>query len=646
MTKTQELKMQLLKEFGIYDKPKSIDFCREAYKFLVEGDIYKLIGLEANTGMPVFEREVFDNNPKAEAIDLGLPSGTLWADRNVGAKSIEDVGLYLSWGNTDGHVFGTDYDFCEDYENTPGSKLEGDIDLEHDAARVNMGEPWQMPTSEQFQELYDNCNVEFCSVNGYRGMKFTSKINGNSVFFACSGFGNGSSWNNRGSNGNYWSSSFNSARNARNLNFNSGGVNPQNNNNRYNGFAVRPVQLTILTILFLLIYGTDTSAAITRSVSGILQREETQVETLLCQGLGEKPETEHGRPVRRFVLSPLQAVTIEMLRRGLSEEEGDICCRVQGSHSTSSVLQLYSWPVRENIYPRHLFMYQGSWYSLWYWPNKGLLQEGISELAETLLRHEHRHQGLFHAHCEKEALGDRYEESDEDVFPQDKQRQSEDMGRGFGYGLYDMADRDYRHARSETELHHLWLVGGLGRSGSCEVYAPFGRWIRLTDRQPDKSAIQQCLFECVRPVHEESAEMSLLRTVCGRCSHHQRGQRMASVFGAGDTEIPESGIGLRLAHGQATDFGGASWRGVSWLLHQALSDLYLESCFGENDNKDLRVRLLKAEESHQERQLVSGYIQACCLVQSVPQAPYDETDSKIRHIQSRYDQVYRQFFIL
>lgn len=242
MTKNQELKMQLLKEFGIYDEPKSIDFCREAYKFLVEGDIYKLIGLEANTGMPVFEREVIDKSPKAEAIDLGLPSGTLWADRNVGAKSIEDVGLYFSWGNTDGHVFGTDYDFCEDYENTPGSKLEGDIDLEHDAARVNMGEPWQMPTSEQFQELYDNCNVEFCSVNGYRGMKLTSKINGNSIFFACSGSGNGTSWRNRGASGSYWSSSFDSARLACYLVFLSGGVSPQYRSLRCNGFAVRSVQ--------------------------------------------------------------------------------------------------------------------------------------------------------------------------------------------------------------------------------------------------------------------------------------------------------------------------------------------------------------------------------------------------------------------
>ena len=53
---------------------------------------------------------------------------------------------------------------------------------------------------------------------------------------------NGSSHNNEGSNGNYWSSVLNSADNAYNLNFNSTGVNPQNNNNRYNGFSVRAVQ--------------------------------------------------------------------------------------------------------------------------------------------------------------------------------------------------------------------------------------------------------------------------------------------------------------------------------------------------------------------------------------------------------------------
>jgi hypothetical protein len=62
------------------------------------------------------------------------------------------------------------------------------------------------------------------------------------LFFACSGNGNGQSWNNQGSNGNYWSRSLNSQTNGRNLNFNSGGVNPQNNNNRFNGFTRRAVQ--------------------------------------------------------------------------------------------------------------------------------------------------------------------------------------------------------------------------------------------------------------------------------------------------------------------------------------------------------------------------------------------------------------------
>ena len=62
------------------------------------------------------------------------------------------------------------------------------------------------------------------------------------VFFPASGNYNGTSLSNRGTNGNYWSASFNSATNAYNLNFNSSNVNPQNNNNRRNGLTVRPVQ--------------------------------------------------------------------------------------------------------------------------------------------------------------------------------------------------------------------------------------------------------------------------------------------------------------------------------------------------------------------------------------------------------------------
>lgn len=261
MNTNQELKMQLLKEFGIYDEVKSIDFCREAYKFLIEGDMMKVIGVDVKTGEPIIERmapgTTKNNDTEVKAIDLGLPSGTLWADRNVGAKSPEDFGAFFSWGNTDPHYPKTKNDWGEDdeafddypfdeenYTKTEGYKLDGSIDSKHDAATANLGKPWRMPTEADFKELYDNCIWERKIINGVNGYKVTSKKNGNFLFFACSGLGYGSSWDYRGSYGYYWSSSFLSARNARLLNFYSGGVSPQYNNYRYIGFAVRAVQKT------------------------------------------------------------------------------------------------------------------------------------------------------------------------------------------------------------------------------------------------------------------------------------------------------------------------------------------------------------------------------------------------------------------
>ena len=259
MNQNQDLKMQLLKQFGICDQPKTIDFCREAYKFLIEGDTMKLVGYDEN-GTPIIEKTSFspyDTTPKEiTAVDLGLPSGTLWADRNLGAKSPSDYGAFVSWGNTDLHFpdkgdvdWGDndnafrDYEFnSEEYEDSPGAKLTGDIDLEHDAAHVNLGGDWRMPTEDQFKELVANCDWIRSTVNGVNGYLVVSKINKASLFFACSGNGYGSSWSNRGSNGYYWSASFYSARSARSLIFYSGGVYPQNYNLRYNGFAVRPVQ--------------------------------------------------------------------------------------------------------------------------------------------------------------------------------------------------------------------------------------------------------------------------------------------------------------------------------------------------------------------------------------------------------------------
>lgn len=222
-----ELKMHILEKFGIMSEPKSVEFCKEAYKFVY--------GETTGEGPA-------DIVADPVAVDLGLPSGTKWADRNIGALNPEDTGLYFSWGNTVGHEAGKDYDFEDDYDNTPGSELKKDIDLEHDAARVNLGEPWKMPTQEQFKELVDNCESEVATLKGYLGRCFTSKINGNSIFMPFAGYIKGTSLYNRGSIGHYWSASLLSAAYGYYLYFNSSNVYPADYYARFYGFSVRAVQ--------------------------------------------------------------------------------------------------------------------------------------------------------------------------------------------------------------------------------------------------------------------------------------------------------------------------------------------------------------------------------------------------------------------
>ena len=224
-----DLRRQILDTYCVKGDVKSLEFCRKAYDFIMGNDKECTQSTETPSD-PI-------------AVDLGLPSGTKWADRNVGAKLPEDTGLYFSWGNTDGHEAGKDYDFDDDtYDDTPGAEVDGDIDLAHDAARANLGEPWQMPTKDQFKELVDNCECEVCTLNGYRGRRFTSKINGNSIFMPFSGYIYRTGLYGRGSRGSYWSASLYSAANGYYLYFNSGGVGPANYSNRFDGFSVRAVQ--------------------------------------------------------------------------------------------------------------------------------------------------------------------------------------------------------------------------------------------------------------------------------------------------------------------------------------------------------------------------------------------------------------------
>ena len=178
-------------------------------------------------------------------IDLALPSGVLWADKNIGASTPYEHGLYFSWGNVTGHAEGSGYDFSDAvYAQTDGAALTGNIPTNntYDMARHNMGSPCRLPTVGEFQELHNNCDSEWTDEDGVPGRRWTSRINGNSVFFPASGYYNGTTLNNRGSGGLYWSSSYISETDAYYLYFNSGSVGPASDNIRRLGFSVRAVQ--------------------------------------------------------------------------------------------------------------------------------------------------------------------------------------------------------------------------------------------------------------------------------------------------------------------------------------------------------------------------------------------------------------------
>jgi len=178
-------------------------------------------------------------------VDLALPSGLLWCEHNVGATTPYEYGLYFSWGNVEGHAEGSGYDFSNAvYAQTAGAALTGNIAVgnTYDMARHNMGAPSRLPTTGEFQELVNNCTSEWTDEDGVAGRRFTSNINGNSIFFPASGNYDGTTLDNRGSNGYYWSSAYNSETFARSLRFDSSEVNPTGSYNRRRGFTVRAVQ--------------------------------------------------------------------------------------------------------------------------------------------------------------------------------------------------------------------------------------------------------------------------------------------------------------------------------------------------------------------------------------------------------------------
>ena len=184
-----------------------------------------------------------------EYVDLGLPSGLKWATCNVGATSPEEYGLYFAWGETTGYtgeqVTSGVRAFSEDVYNAgPAASINTDLTLEQDAAHVNLGGNWRMPTKAEYQELIDNCDgvwTDDYNGTGVAGRIFTSKVNGKSVFFPVAGYCDDSYVGGVGSYALYWSASWHWSSGAWILYFDSGSQDLNDYRDRYFGYSVRGV---------------------------------------------------------------------------------------------------------------------------------------------------------------------------------------------------------------------------------------------------------------------------------------------------------------------------------------------------------------------------------------------------------------------
>lgn len=166
-----------------------------------------------------------DGAAAAEWVDLGLPSGLLWAKCNLGATKPEEYGDYYAWGETTTkEVYNlSTYKYCtvdaesglatltkystnsgHDFVGTPDNLTT--LEAMDDAATQKLGSGARMPTKAEWEELIDNTTAEWTTLNGVNGRKFTAS-NGKSLFLPAAGSRFGSELYSAGDDGDYWSSS-------------------------------------------------------------------------------------------------------------------------------------------------------------------------------------------------------------------------------------------------------------------------------------------------------------------------------------------------------------------------------------------------------------------------------------------------------
>jgi len=169
-------------------------------------------------------------------VDLGLPSGTLWGDRNIGAKSPTDFGSLYAWGEIKEKEEYSIYSYVEQLK--PSVKI---VEAKHDAATTELGAEWKLPTEGQFKELITECRWIWKQIDEHNGYEIIGK-NGHKLFLPAAGWIQSTGIEYRNQYGYYWTSErSNSSQFARSLQFPKNGKGIVGNGYLYVGRSIRAV---------------------------------------------------------------------------------------------------------------------------------------------------------------------------------------------------------------------------------------------------------------------------------------------------------------------------------------------------------------------------------------------------------------------
>ena len=199
-----------------------VDYSKASTQVLMREKLFKALRNKLGKGSVKIDIGIANGH---EYVDLGLPSGTLWAACNVGANKPEDYGDYFAWGeintksvydwNTYKYTNGDYYKltkYCDKrgYGNNGFTDALFELQTSDDPATANWGDGWNTPSKDQWDELLANTTCVWSTRNGVGGMSFTSKQNGQTLFLPAAGYRGNSILSFAGGDGYYWSSSLQS----------------------------------------------------------------------------------------------------------------------------------------------------------------------------------------------------------------------------------------------------------------------------------------------------------------------------------------------------------------------------------------------------------------------------------------------------